>query len=124
MLRHRHLTLEPCLPRPAKEPPAGPGWIHEIKHDGFRILARRDKGRIRMFTRNGYDFSAPFPKIAAAVESLPVRSCVVDGEAIVVDERGLSVFNALRFRLSRPCRRALCLRSNRTRWRGPPGATA
>ena len=72
---------------PGKKPPTGPGWIHEIKHDGFRILARRDKGRVRLFTRNGYDFSARFPKIAAAVESLPVRSCVVDGEAIVVDER-------------------------------------
>ena len=82
-----------------QEPPAGPGWIHEIKHDGFRILARRDKGRVRLFTRNGYDFTARFPKIAAAVESLPMWSCVVDGEAIVVDERGLSVFNALRFRL-------------------------
>ena len=99
MLRHRNLTLDPCLPRRAKKPPTGPGWIHEIKHEGFRILARRDKGRVRLFTRNGYDFSARFPKIAAAVESLPVRSCVVDGEAIVVDERGLSVFNALRFRL-------------------------
>ena len=52
-----------------------------------------------MFTRNGYDFTARFPKIAAAVESLSVRSCIVDGEAIVVDERGLSVFDALRFRL-------------------------
>ena len=52
-----------------------------------------------MFTRNGYDFTARFPKIAASVESLSVRSCTVDGEAIVVDERGLSVFDALRFRL-------------------------
>ena len=82
-----------------QEPPAGQGWIHEIKHDGFRILARRDKGRVRLFRRNGYDFTARFPKIAAAVESLPMWSCVVDGEAIVVDERGLSIFNALRFRL-------------------------
>jgi bifunctional non-homologous end joining protein LigD len=89
----------PCLPRPTNEPPAGPGWIHEIKHDGFRILARRDKERVRLFTRNGYDFTARFPKIAASVESLSVRSCIVDGEAIVVDERGLSVFDALRFRL-------------------------
>jgi bifunctional non-homologous end joining protein LigD len=97
MLRHRNLTLDPCLPRRAMEPPAGPGWIHEIKHDGFRILTRRDKGRVRLFTRDGYDFTARFPKIAAAVEDLPVRSCVVDGEAIVVDERGLSVFNGLRF---------------------------
>ena len=91
--------VAPCLPRPTNEPPAGPGWIHEIKHDGFRILARRDKERVRLFTRNGYDFTARFPKIAASVESLSVRSCIVDGEAIVVDERGLSVFDALRFRL-------------------------
>ena len=37
--------FEPCLPRPAKEPPTGPGWIHEIKHDGFRIIAQRDDAR-------------------------------------------------------------------------------
>ena len=95
----RRLTIEPCLPRPAKEPPAGPGWIHEIKHDGFRILARRDTRGVRLFTRNGYDFTARFPKIIDAVASLPVSSCLLDGEAIVVDERGLSVFDALRYRL-------------------------
>jgi bifunctional non-homologous end joining protein LigD len=74
MLHHR-VSLEPCLPRPAKEPPTGAGWIHEIKHDGFRILARREAARVRLYTRNGYDFTARFPKIAATVESLPVRSC-------------------------------------------------
>src|SRR5262249_23865618 len=74
-------------------------WIHEIKHDGFRILARRESDRVRLFTRNGFDFTARYPKIVAALESLPVRSCVVDGEAIVVDERGLSVFDILRYRL-------------------------
>jgi ATP-dependent DNA ligase len=63
--------FEPCLPRPASEPPVGMDWIHEIKHDGFRILARRDAARVRLFTRNGYDFAARFPKIAATVESLP-----------------------------------------------------
>jgi bifunctional non-homologous end joining protein LigD len=98
MLRRRP-TLEPCLPRPAKEPPAGLGWIHEIKHDGFRILARRDAKGVRLFTRNGYDFTARFPKITEAVASLGVRSCVIDGEAIVVDEHSLSVFDALRYRL-------------------------
>jgi ATP-dependent DNA ligase len=92
-------SIAPCLPRPAKEPPAGPGWVHEIKHDGFRILARRDAKRVRLFTRNGYDFTARYPKIVAAVESLPVKSCLIDGEAIVVDERGLPVFDALRYRL-------------------------
>ena len=89
-------TLASCLPRSAKEPPIGPGWIHEIKHDGFRILARRAGGRVRLYTRNGYDFAARFPRIVAAVKSLPVRSCFIDGEAIVIDERGLSVFDLLR----------------------------
>jgi ATP-dependent DNA ligase len=97
MLHHR-FSLGPCLPRPAKEPPAGADWIHEIKHDGFRILDRRDKDRVRLATRNGSDFTARYPKIVTAVESLPVRSCVLDGEAIVVDERGLSVFEPLRYR--------------------------
>ena len=47
--------FEPCLPRLAKEPPAGPGWIHEIKHDGFRIVAHRDTGGVRLI-RSGFEF--------------------------------------------------------------------
>jgi len=89
---------EPCLPRPAKEPPVGPGWIHEIKHDGFRIIARRDATGVRLITRNGYDLAARFPLAAAAIAALPARSCVVDGEAIAVDDNGLSVFDLIRYR--------------------------
>jgi ATP-dependent DNA ligase len=90
--------FEPCLPRPAKEPPAGPGWIHEIKHDGFRIIARRDATGVRLITRNGYNLAARFPLAAAAIAALPTRSCVVDGEAIAVDDNGLSVFDLIRYR--------------------------
>jgi bifunctional non-homologous end joining protein LigD len=90
--------FEPCLPRPTKEPPSGPDWIHEIKHDGFRILAHRQGPTIRLITRNGYDFSDRFPFIVEAVAALPVRSCIVDGEAIAVDENGLSVFDLVRNR--------------------------
>ena len=90
--------IEPCLPRSAAEPPAGPGWIHEIKHDGFRIMARRDSRGVRLFTRNGYNFADRFPKIVEAVSNLPARSCFIDGEVIVVDESGLSVFELLRYR--------------------------
>jgi bifunctional non-homologous end joining protein LigD len=103
-LRHRlrrdqsQLRFEPCLPRLAKAPPAGQGWIHEIKHDGFRIIAHRDTSGVRLLTRNCYDFSARFPLIVAAVEALPAVSCVVDGEAIACDERGLSVFEMIRWR--------------------------
>jgi len=88
--------IEPCLPSPAKAPPSGPGWIHEIKHDGFRILARRDSAGVRLITRAGNDFSSRFPFIAMAVAKLPVRSCLIDGEAIVCDVNGLAVFDLIR----------------------------
>ena len=92
------LRFEPCLPRLAKAPPARPGWIHEIKHDGFRILAKRDASRVRLITRNGYDFSERSPLIVAAVAALPSRNCCIDGEAIARDENGLSVFEMIRWR--------------------------
>jgi bifunctional non-homologous end joining protein LigD len=88
--------IEPCLPSPAKVPPSGPGWIHEIKHDGFRILARRGPAGVQLITRNGNDFTHRFPFIEMAVKSLPVRSCLIDGEAIVCDENGLAVFELIR----------------------------
>jgi len=88
--------IEPCLPSPAKAPPSGPGWLHEIKHDGYRILARRDRTGVRLITRNGSDFTDRFPYMAAALELLPVRSCIIDGEAIVCDESGVAVFELIR----------------------------
>ena len=88
--------IEPCLPSPAKAPPSGAGWIHEIKHDGFRIMARRDAAGVKLITRAGNDFSSRFPFIAMAVAKLPVRSCSIDGEAIVCDEDGLAVFDLIR----------------------------
>jgi len=88
--------VELCLPSPAKVPPSGPSWLHEIKHDGFRILARRDSTGVRLITRAGNDFSSRFPLIAIAVRELPVRSCLIDGEAIVCDADGLAVFDLVR----------------------------
>jgi ATP-dependent DNA ligase len=88
--------IEPCLPSPAKVPPSSPGWIHEIKHDGFRIMARRDSAGIRLFTRNGNDFTNRFPIIVAAVTALPARSFLIDGEAIVTNGDGLAVFDLIR----------------------------
>ena len=70
--------------------------FHEIKHDGFRILARRDSAGVRLITRKGNDFSSRFPFIAMAVSKLPVRSCLIDGEAIVCDDNGLAVFELIR----------------------------
>jgi bifunctional non-homologous end joining protein LigD len=100
MLRMRNRNavgfVEPCLPSPAKAPPSGPGWLHEIKHDGFRIMARRDDAGVRLFTRNGNDFTARFPLAVAAIAALPGRSFLIDGEAICTNESGLAVFELIR----------------------------
>jgi bifunctional non-homologous end joining protein LigD len=76
--------IEPCLPRLADKPPAGPDWLHEIKHDGFRIMARRDGDRVRLLSRKGHDYA------------LSARSCIIDGEAIACDDKGLAVFDLIR----------------------------
>ena len=98
LLENSRPRFEPCLPRPAKQPPAGPDWIHEIKHDGFRIVAYRDGTGVRLITRNGFDFGKRFPLVAEAIAALPARSCVIDGEAIACDESGLAVFDLIRYR--------------------------
>jgi bifunctional non-homologous end joining protein LigD len=87
--------IDPCLPRAAEAPPSGPGWVRELKHDGFRILALRRGRSVRLLTRNGRDLADRFPQATAAIAALPVRSCVVDGEAIVCDDHGLAVFDLI-----------------------------
>ena len=74
--------IEPCLPSPAGRPPIGPDWVHEITHDGYRLMARRDpvSAGIRLLTRNGHDWASRYPLIVQAVSKLKVRSCLTDGE--------------------------------------------
>ena len=83
--------IEPCLPSPADRPPSGANWIHEIKHDGYRLMARRDSVGIRLITRRGNDWSDRFPLVVEAVNHLKVRSCLIDGEVVCCDERGSPV---------------------------------
>ena len=90
--------IEPCLPSPADRPPSGSNWIHEIKHDGYRLMARRDPVGIRLITRRGNDWSDRFPLVVEAVNHLKVRSCLIDGEVVCCDERGLARFDVLRRR--------------------------
>ena len=75
-------------------PPSGDGWLHEIKHDGYRAQAQLHEGA-RIFTRRGYDWAARMPTIAAAVRSLPVKSVILDGELVAVDAKGQAVFYEL-----------------------------
>ena len=97
-------VIEPCLPSPGERPPTGPDWVHEIKHDGYRLMARRDalSVGIRLLTRNGYDWSSRYPLIVRAVNKLKVRSCLIDGEAVCCNERGVSSFDKLRHRITTP----------------------
>jgi bifunctional non-homologous end joining protein LigD len=88
--------VEPCLPTPADRPPSGPDWVHEIKHDGYRLMARRDPVGIRLLTRNGHDWAPRYPLILEAVNALKVRSCLIDGEAVACDKKGIAVFELLR----------------------------
>jgi bifunctional non-homologous end joining protein LigD len=92
------MLLRPCLPSPSARPPVGPGWLHEIKHDGFRLFARRDGERVRLITRGGYDWSDRYSLVAAAVAALGASSCLIDGEAIACDAQGLTDFQLLRRR--------------------------
>src|SRR4029450_4957441 len=88
--------IHPCLPVSARLSPAGDDWIHEIKHDGYRLLALRSGARVRLLTRNGLDWTEPFPRIVGAIGALNIKSCIIDGEASCTGQRGLADFALLR----------------------------
>ena len=88
--------LRPALhPDPRLKPPAGPDWVHEIKHDGYRLQVRRDGDDVRLFTRRGYDWTGRYPAIAGTAAQLRARSFTLDGEAVVCGPDGVAVFDAL-----------------------------
>ena len=93
--------IKPCLPSKVAKPPSGSLWVHEIKHDGYRLMVRRDGERIRCFTRNGNDWADRFPSIVVAAARLEARSFLIDGEAVVVSRDGTPDFHALRSRRRR-----------------------
>ena len=86
--------IQPCRPTLVAAPPAGPGWLHEMKHDGFRILEQGT--RVDVWSRRGAVFNDRFPRIAEAVGALPVDKAMLDGEAVVFLPDGHSDFAALR----------------------------
>ena len=79
-----------CRDASPDKPPSGSNWIHEIKHDGYRLMARRDPVGIRLITRRGNDWTQRYPLVVEAVNHLKVRSCLIDGEVVCCDERGLT----------------------------------
>src|SRR6516162_5468613 len=88
--------IAPCLPTKTDELPSGGLWQHEIKHDGFRIIARKDAERVRLYSRPGNDFTRRFPLIVETLVRLRSRSCIIDGEAVACDDNGLTSFDLIR----------------------------
>src|SRR5260370_35031716 len=101
MLRRRALPggfSAPCLPTKTDKLPSGDLWLHEIKHDGFRVIARKDGDRVRLYSRPGNDFTRRFPLIVEALARLRSRSCIIDGEAVCCDDNGMPDFDRIRYR--------------------------
>jgi bifunctional non-homologous end joining protein LigD len=88
--------IAPCLPTKTDKLPSGGQWLHEIKHDGFRIIARKRDGRVRLYSRPGNDFTRRFPLIVEALERLRSRACIIDGEAVACDDNGVASFDLIR----------------------------
>src|SRR5262247_962101 len=101
MLRMRTLPagfIAACLPTKTDKLPSGSQWLHEIKHDGFRIIARKKGAQVRLYSRPGNDLTPRFPLIVETLANLRIRSCIIDGEAVACDDNGLAVFDRTRYR--------------------------
>jgi ATP-dependent DNA ligase len=88
--------IAPCLPTKTDKLPSGSQWLHEIKHDGFRIIARRNGERVRLYSRPGNDLTRRFPLIVDTLARLRSRSCIIDGEAVACDDNGVASFDLVR----------------------------
>jgi bifunctional non-homologous end joining protein LigD len=89
--------------------PNGPQWVHEIKHDGFRFICRLERGRVRVFSRRGTDYTERVPRIVDTLARLPAASVTIDGEGVACDPNGVTNFDLLRAALDRPARREVFL---------------
>jgi ATP-dependent DNA ligase len=87
--------IEPALPTVAPKPPAGERWVHEIKHDGYRLMVKRYGDHVRIFTRRGADWTHRFPAITQAALKIRAESFYIDGEGAVCADNGMAVFDRL-----------------------------
>jgi bifunctional non-homologous end joining protein LigD len=72
--------------------------LHEIKHDGFRVIARKDGNRMRLYSRPGNDLTYRFPLIVESLARLRSRFCIIDSEAVACDDNGMPSFDRIRYR--------------------------
>jgi ATP-dependent DNA ligase len=88
-------AFEFCIPTKGIDVPSGPDWLHEIKYDGYRLRVERDRDRVRLISRGGYNWTSRFPLIGEAALKNCVRQFVIDGEAVILGVDGISDFDAL-----------------------------
>jgi bifunctional non-homologous end joining protein LigD len=91
--------IHPCQPIVAKQPPNGPGWAHELKHDGYRLQIHVRDGRVRLYTITGADWSKRYPLIVRDAGSID-GSAIIDAEVVWLDSDGMAVFDALHSRVN------------------------
>jgi bifunctional non-homologous end joining protein LigD len=89
--------IAPCRPTVASKPPKGPGWAHELKHDGYRLQIHIRDGRVRLYTRTGADWSKRYPLIVKDASRIE-GTAILDAEVVWLDSKGVSVFEALHSR--------------------------
>ena len=87
--------VPPQLATLVTAPPVGPNWVHEIKFDGYRLLARLEKGEVTLTTRNNNDWTAKFKELAGDVGKLPAHNAILDGEVVSMEPDGSMSFHAL-----------------------------
>jgi ATP-dependent DNA ligase len=124
-------SICPVCPNPHSNPvsrpratkvPAGKDWLHEIKHDGYRLIVERKGKTVRLFTRNGHDWTDRYPLIVEAALRNRSTSFVIDGEAVLLGIDGISDFNGLHFAsgtrsIPTPSKFIGSRRRRRSRWR-------
>jgi bifunctional non-homologous end joining protein LigD len=92
--------LRPQLPILVATVPSSDQWLHEVKYDGYRIIARFARGKVKLSSRNGHDWTAKFPTIAVALSDLSVKNALLDGEVVHEQPNGVTSFAALAIDLS------------------------
>ncbi|RWE74243.1 ATP-dependent DNA ligase [Mesorhizobium sp.] len=93
--------IRPMEPELVEQPPKADGWSHEVKFDGYRSQIVKDDEGVRVFTKSGIDWTAKYKSIAKEAETLEAESFIIEGEMIVLNEKGLSDFHALRSAITR-----------------------
>jgi bifunctional non-homologous end joining protein LigD len=89
--------IHPCRPTVAVQPPRGDGWVHELKHDGYRLQIHLGDGRVRLYTMNGANWSDRYPRIVK--EAAGIRgSAIIDAEVVCLDPGGMTDFDGLHSR--------------------------